>query len=276
MIKSCLIMGSGRSGTSLLAGLFRNAGYFMGETLIPPNESNPKGFFEDREINGINEVLLRGVLPRRPPILDRWILRERLGDGHRWLARLPVGTRIRAPRREIERIRLATSRRPFCFKDPRFAYTLPVWRPFLGDAVFLCVFRHPAVTARSIHKECRVAPYLQNLRISLDDALDVWIHVYRQILQVHRHEGEWLFIHYDQIVSGEAIESISRFTGAQLDESFPDLTLKRSRADSPVTDEARHLYDELCQLAEFVPVTSDGRAGSEETPSGSASDTAAG
>ena len=35
----------------------------MGDSLWPEDEANPKGQFEDREINGINEDLLAEVVP---------------------------------------------------------------------------------------------------------------------------------------------------------------------------------------------------------------------
>ena len=48
-MKNIFITGSGRRGTSMLAGLFSQAGYFFGDKLYPPREANPKGFFERPE-----------------------------------------------------------------------------------------------------------------------------------------------------------------------------------------------------------------------------------
>lgn len=42
-----IILGSGRSGTSMMAGTLAKAGYFMGERLLPRNNANPKGFSND-------------------------------------------------------------------------------------------------------------------------------------------------------------------------------------------------------------------------------------
>jgi len=44
-MKNCIILGSGRSGTSMVAGTLAKSGYFMGDNLYPARESNPKGFF---------------------------------------------------------------------------------------------------------------------------------------------------------------------------------------------------------------------------------------
>ncbi|RME58681.1 sulfotransferase family protein, partial [Candidatus Parcubacteria bacterium] len=64
-MRNVLILGSGRSGTSMVAGTLAKAGYFMGTQFVPPRESNPKGFFEDHEINDINEAILKKVVPHR-------------------------------------------------------------------------------------------------------------------------------------------------------------------------------------------------------------------
>jgi hypothetical protein len=250
-VHNVIILGSGRSGTSMLAGVLAKAGYFMGDHLYPGRESNPKGFFEDPEINGINEILVAQMVPKRPRLLGKWFFRSRPLEGQRWLARVPVGTRIPSLPIISERIQKATQREPYCFKDPRFSYTLPVWRPFLKNTVFVCVFRDPARTALSILKECRDAEYLHSLSISFRQTLEVWNLMYRHILEVHRHEGAWLFLHYDQILSGEGLERLEVFVDAPVDHSFPDPSLNRSFSDDPVPEGISHAYQQLCEFAEY-------------------------
>src|SRR5262245_2147263 len=196
--RNCLILGSGRSGTSMLAGTLRLAGYYMGEHLIPADASNPRGYFEDDEINSINEALLAPVTPHL----------SRPNYGWRWLASVQVGTAIDCPPEIALRIEAQTAYSPFCFKDPRFCYTLPAWRPWLADTVYLCVFREPARTAQSILKECREADYLQGLPMDFIGAVEVWTRMYRHILEVHRHDGEWLFFHYAQLLADASIRRL--------------------------------------------------------------------
>ena len=101
----------------------------MGDQLYPGDEGNPKGYFEDREVNAINEGLLAQLIPgprrslvgklmHRPQPQSRW---------SRWLAELEPDQVIACPTKLAGRIRLQTVRRPFCFKDPRFCYTLRAW-----------------------------------------------------------------------------------------------------------------------------------------------------
>ena len=108
-MKNVLILGSGRSGTSMVAGTLSKAGYFMGERLYKPRESNPKGFFEDPEINGINEALIAKVVPHRPPLIGKWLFHERPIEGQRWLAHVPLDIKFPTPARIIKRIQKGES-----------------------------------------------------------------------------------------------------------------------------------------------------------------------
>ena len=253
-MKSCMILGMGRSGTSLLAGTLREAGYYMGERLLPGNDANPKGFFEDLEIIAINEAILLPITPSRPgrvlmpgedaaPVI-----------GWRWLTSVPVGAEIPCPPPVAGSIREKTARGPFCFKDPRFCYTLPAWRPSLADAAFACVFREPERTARSILTFCRVCQDESCIDRTLDYAgvMRLWTLMYRHVVETHRRAGDWLFVHYDQLVDGSALPRLAELLGARVDARFPDPSLKRSPRDGDADAEALAVYERLCGLAGFV------------------------
>lgn len=250
-MKNVIILGSGRSGTSMVAGTLSRAGYFMGDRLYPATVSNPKGYFEDPEINDINEELIAPLIPKRPRFMGNWLFRDRLSYGQRWLARLQLGTHVPTPPEIGRRIQALVQREPFCFKDPRFSYTLPVWRPYLKDTVFLCVFRQPTVTAASILKDCKDARYLRNLSITFGQALEVWRLTYLHILEAHMKEGEWLFLHYDQMFNHEGLNRIKELTGAEIDCAFPDAHLRRSASDRPTPLSSLDIYKRLCNLASY-------------------------
>lgn len=55
----CLVLGSGRSGTSLVAGMLDRAGYYTGDNYLVGRLANPRGFFEDSRVNSINDALLK-------------------------------------------------------------------------------------------------------------------------------------------------------------------------------------------------------------------------
>ncbi|MBI1291687.1 hypothetical protein GC173_10655 [bacterium] len=256
-MRNVLILGSGRSGTSLTAGLLAKAGYYMGERMVTARDANPKGFFECVEINRLNEDLLEPAIPARPRFFGRFMrqsLPRRAGAVDRWVAALPVSKPLPpATPEQNQRIAAFCARKPFCFKDPRFSYTLPAWRPYVGDVVHLVVFRHPLQIARSIMKELS-QPQFHHLELTEAEALENVRCMYDHILRLHCSSGDWLFFHYDQILDGSAFESIEKATGAIVDRDFPDPSLKRSSGESePVPEKLRPTFDELCAKAGYVP-----------------------
>lgn len=49
-----IVMGCFRSGTSAVAGALHHLGVFMGNQFDPPNNNNPKGFWEDLEFKALH------------------------------------------------------------------------------------------------------------------------------------------------------------------------------------------------------------------------------
>jgi hypothetical protein len=272
-MRNVIILGSGRSGTSMVTGTLSQAGYFMGENLWPTRDANPKGFFEDVEINSINEDLLEPLVPKRlhiPAIKirrlklripERVFFRQHPLKWHRWLACVPLGMQIPSSPELIKRIQKITQREPYCLKDPRFSYTLPIWKPYLKDTGYICVFRDPASTALSILKECESLPSLcheiQGVKISWQQALKIWTLMYEHILEKHIGEGDWLFLHYNQAVSQAGLDKLESFTGASVDRSFPNSEIRRSFSDKPVPRKTLRIYKQLCELANYQENTSD-------------------
>jgi hypothetical protein len=247
-VRNCLILGSGRSGTSMVAGTVAKAGYFMGDRLLPPSDGNPKGYFEDYEINDINEDLLASVVPKRPIIFGNEHFRHRPLRGQFWVACLPLGTQISPSPALIPRLQRAVLREPYCFKDPRFCYTLPVWRPYLKNVAFVCAFRDPGATVASILKECQYAPIV----LTFGHALRAWTQMYTHVLQIHRHHGDWLFLHYNQLLSNDGLKRLQLFLDAQVDGSFPEASLNRSVSTKRVPGKSWRVYEELCDLAGYT------------------------
>ncbi len=250
-MRNVIIMGSGRSGTSMVAGCLAKAGYFMGKRFPRPRASNPKGFFEGAEINRINEKLLSQVVPKRPFLTGKWTHKNLPKNHQRWLAYVPPDAQIESSSSIDRRIRKLCSNQPFCFKDPRFCYTLPVWRPFLSDTVFVCIFREPSRTVSSILKECQSVKYLRSLNMTSSQAFIVWTEMYKRILDKHRYKGDWLFIHCDQIIKGVGLDRLENVTGALVDRSFVEKTLLRSIPQHEVPDSTQKMYKKLLDLAEY-------------------------
>ena len=226
----------------------------MGDNLYAPRDSNPKGFFEDPEINSINESILAATVGPRVRLWNIEMFKSRPLLGHRWIARVKLHPRLISNPGIEGRIKRIVCRSPYCIKDPRFSYTLPVWRPFLTNHVFLCIFREPEATAASMVKEVSDVRRDQGILnyISYRQAISVWACMYGNILEIHRHEGNWLFVHYNQILKGESLDKIENFTGASIDRSFPDFRFRRSMILRPTRQKTiRHMYFTLCALAGY-------------------------
>lgn len=253
-MKNVIILGSGRSGTSMVAGCFAKAGYFMGENLLPANNSNPKGFFEDVEVNSINEDILASVAPKRPKLFGNLFFKHIPLPLQRWLLTLPADKNPTSTLAIDARMEKIVANQPYCLKDPRFSYTIPVWRPFFKNVAYIVVFREPMATAISIVKECKDSPPLHSLEMNIERALKVWDCMYQNILRVVQKQEDWLFIHYDQVLTPEGGKLIAEHSCADFDFSFPEKKFKRSVSTVDPPEHINAIYFELCQRAGFKRV----------------------
>lgn len=221
----------------------------MGDNLIPARESNPDGVFEDFRVRSINEEVLSTLLPTRRPNIesDRRIPEK----WQRWLARLPVGIDIPSSPQLEASVKQLVSIEPYCFKDPRFSYTLPVWRPHLENCVFACMFRDPASTAASIVRFTKEFELMRGFEIAYDEALQAWTMLNLHILEQHRHQGDWLFLHLDQLIFEDGLDKLAEFTGAEVNRVFPKAERRRTFSDLDVPSEVKSVYEKLCELADF-------------------------
>ncbi|MHB1498590.1 MAG: hypothetical protein ACYCXN_11860 [Acidimicrobiales bacterium] len=137
------IVGMHRSGTSAVAGFLAKAGYFAGrdDDLLPPQEDNPKGYFEREDVNALNDELFAslGGSWDRPPA------RQLVADSApSWVGKVEV---------LVERLLAEASGRPLVLKDPRVSLALPAWKAALGGRFcWLLVDRSPVDTALSLRK----------------------------------------------------------------------------------------------------------------------------
>jgi hypothetical protein len=203
------------------------------------------GFFEDAEINDLNEALLRALVAKRRALGAIEYLADSPGRGQHWLARLPLDLEISASATENAGMREILSNHPFCLKDPRFCYTLHLWRQHAPDARMICVFRPPQVVVASILKEISIMPYLQNFALSVRQAFDLWRLMYSHVLRRHALTGDWLFIEYRDLFQSPALDRLADFSEAAIDRGFPVRELDRSKGVPAVDPAAHTLYEEL-------------------------------
>jgi hypothetical protein len=138
-----LVAGSGRSGTSLFAGILQRLGCRVPAPEVPADETNPRGFAESQWVVDLHTRLLRraGVQTSdaRPAA---WAL----------TAELCLDEAVRAELRAwlAEQFRAGDD---LVIKDPRLSWFLPLWRGCAEDlgARVRCVtmLRHPGAVVDS-------------------------------------------------------------------------------------------------------------------------------
>ncbi|MFH1216156.1 MAG: sulfotransferase, partial [Pseudomonadota bacterium] len=137
-----IVLGMHRSGTSCVSRLLNMMGaYFAPEGMImSPQEDNPKGFWERKDVMDLNDEILRlgGGAWDQISGLDFCGLsdEQRLGIS-----------------RKVQQILIGLdAHRPWCIKDPRMCLTFPFWRSLLEVPVVVFVYRNPIQVARSLEK----------------------------------------------------------------------------------------------------------------------------
>lgn len=240
--KNAIITGSGRSGTSMVAGLFGKSDYYMGPNLIGPVDLSPKGQFESRDINSLNTAILENSVP------DIFISDDLRDPNNGWLYEVPPEITVPPIPKFANQIKKFTSHSPFCFKDPRFSYTLPAWLPFLTNCVYICVFREPEKTISSL---LPAAKLYSQVTLSRERAASIWSNMYTHIFNQRSICGPWLFVHYNQVVQGNGTKRIQDLTHAELDLSFPDKSISISKSEELAPPPCQEIYSTLCRLAGY-------------------------
>jgi hypothetical protein len=253
-MENIIVLGSGRSGTSMTARLFANAGYHMGPDLWDRiDESNPNGIYESEIINFINEDILDPVAPKRKAFFNLKTYRNRTKYPDRWLSVIAENVKLpELSESNKQKIKSFSRETPFCYKDPRFSYTLPVWEPILPKYKVICIFRQPQNTALSIEKEIKKVKRLSRyLELDYENTLQIWSSMYSHILKNYNKSKDWLFVHYDQIIDGQGISKISEFSQANLNKDLIDRELRRSISQREISSSIKDTYKKLCELASY-------------------------
>jgi O-antigen biosynthesis protein len=132
-----------RSGTSLLTRGLKSLGIYLGDDFVDTQFDNPTGYWEDRNIQGINERVLRAFCLK-------WESAVFVKDVQ-WEEPEIEAIRLEA----IEYIRANFLAHPLWgFKDPRTLRLLPFWTPVfqrleLEDA-YVIIIRNPLSIAESL------------------------------------------------------------------------------------------------------------------------------
>jgi len=244
-----IVLGCGRSGTSLVTGTLATAGYSTGNNNWPPDEYNPTGYYEERGLLQLNAEILSSHMPSPVDTLAKnHPDAQKAPNEARWLSLLDLNTTLTLEQHFMPRMIAYLELEHFCFKDPQFSYTLGLWKPLFRNTKFICVFRSPIATIRSIVRYCGQLAHLKQMRIDETYAQKVWLCMYKHILK-HSQSGEWFFVHYEQMFDQTVLEQLEQFAQAKIDRNFPDRQLYKSPPRAQYSGEVAQIYRELCKRA---------------------------
>lgn len=190
-----VVLGSGRSGTSLLMQALAALGMGLSEDMIEARRDNPEGFFEDARIVKIQADLLRG--------LKAWPYHPLPTD---WLTR-PETRAAEEKLRTLLREHAAQSG-IWGFKDPRTASFLPLWqRLFQEEGIapkYILALREPGSIIHS---------FMQAYATPAEIAELVWLR--RTCDALWHTQGECHIVHYEDWFSraAEVVAGLAQVTG---------------------------------------------------------------
>lgn len=208
--RDVVVVGAPRSGTSMLAGLFADAGHRAGRRLIPPTASNPSGFHEDLDVNAANDDLLA------PLDASPWPGTEAPMRRLRWLGAYDGWVRTPSP---VEVLGPLVPDRPFVLKDPRFCYTLPAWSAVLRNVSVVVIVRHPdEVVASVASMVAREPETFEGFDVTEAHLRAMWTAMNRAVLDWcdDAAPGPVAFVDCDDVRSGAALPRLATVTGVSL------------------------------------------------------------
>ena len=258
-----VVAGSGRSGTSTIAGVLKTIGLRVPPPEVPGDATNPRGFFEPQWVVDQQSKLLRASGARltdaRPAAFS---LTESNGAGSE--IRHEIGTWLRS---HVE------PGVDLVVKDPRSSWFLPMWRQAALDAdigiAILTMLRHPAEVVGSKDHYYKAAKMGDTPRHAQTRGVAGWINVALHT-EYSTRDMRRTFIRYNDLLSDwrAVVGQMSRDLGlaAALDvspeaarevDAFVDPGLRRirtewSEVDCPgdVRDLAQETWEQLSVLAD--------------------------
>jgi hypothetical protein len=255
-----LVPGSGRSGTSLFAGILQRFGFHVPQPEVPADDTNPRGFAESQWVVDFHARLLRRagvqVSDARPGAWAR-TADVCLDDAVERELRTWLGSQFR----EADHI---------VVKDPRLSWFLSLWRR-CGEEIgasprFVTMLRHPAAVIDSKRRwyggwqgdVSRAAGWINQtlfteratreaprVFVRYDDLLDDWT-------RTVGHVGEALDL---AVVRDAPASSMRRI------HEFVDRTLSRSRGNWDESDMPTALQRQADEVWQLVSRLADGEPG---------------
>jgi hypothetical protein len=227
-----IVSGCGRSGTSAVAAMLHRSGISVGHDLIPADEGNADGYYEERAIVRVNDLILAGT-----SLTAKFSNPGREEITAAAAAHLPL-------MRE-----LAEDATP-AWKDPRFSWTLEPWLGLFSrkPRLIVCLRSAGEVAASTMRYYGLVGEDEERA------VIHTWRTEYERLLDVIESHGltsmcvEFDRLHGEPVV---AAAEIGAFAGRAITPDAMRADLRHHRAE--VAGELRPLYERVRALGKGAP-----------------------
>lgn len=200
----------------MVADAVRGLGYHLGATLLPPNDENPKGFFENAAIVHLNDELL-------------WHM-EVAWDSLGFIWNVDFDAAEFEPFRKQARAVLASefpATGNIAIKDPRLCLLAPFWRRVLEEhgytSLYVVVVRNPLECARSQQRRHAADPDFHVVGKHTEQMLLLWYTYLRKALTAIG-DGLSAIVSYKGLIANPdaGLENLAAFLGTTLGKSSAD------------------------------------------------------
>jgi hypothetical protein len=198
-----IVLGAGRSGTSLLMQILVGMGMQVSGNLIPANVSNPEGFFEDVGFKDIQAELYSCLnVPVSLPLPENWLDTE-------------CARRAKASLNPVLRRLLDEHSGILGIKDPRIATFLPLWtrlfNPLRVVPSYILAVREPRSVIASFIRQYNNPGHIAEL---------VWL--LRTLEAIENTASDCFVVHYEDWFAAPMplAQGLLHYTG--LDQYFKD------------------------------------------------------
>jgi hypothetical protein len=201
-----VVVGMPRSGTSLAASLFVNAGYYPGPRQREASEANPFGYFQSQDLMALNVGLFHQV---GFPFHNTWLYDRMADEVRKRIDDLPVGDEHR------QFLAHCGQQSPWVWKDPRMCMTLGFWRKVLDldSTRIILVRREPA----AIYHSFVVQNWLRERPMSREEVYErIEQHVAAAREALDRHRLPFIEIWYEKLLAqpDPIVAQVNAFTRA--------------------------------------------------------------
>ena len=251
MPKRIIVLGTMRSGTSLVAELIRVWGAYAGgeKNLWKSNIEDPRGYgyMEYIPLQELNDEILDHNDRMPPPIPLMEEKAENLDLRKRALDLID-----KMDERAVEDDAPA-----WVWKDARLPLTLPFWMKLWGDVSYVITVRHPAEITLSAAR----AQEFQEEDPPFSAGFLYWQYCMLNVITHTQNSPNKIFLAYDQIINAPQKECarLSQFLDTQCNLPQESLEQRANAMQSVVGGNQRH-YDYKKSLAEIEQATREQRA----------------